>query len=328
MATIKDIANKLNISVSAVSKGLNGANDISEELRQLVLDTAVEMGYSTKRSRKEAHRKLVIFVQSVGYEEESNFGYDIVLGFKQAAFKNKWAVDVVKMTTELQRKQSYDIYMLKNAYSGAFVVGFKMDDPWMSDFLNSKIPAVLFDAYISRNNNMAYIGTDNYEGIELAVEHLSDLGHKKIALLNGTKTSLAAVQRLESFKESMRNRGLEIDEELIDNIDFYDGVVDGIAERFLDKKPTAVICGNDVIASKFIDYCKLIDIRVPQDVSIVGFDNVPVAEALKITSINQNRLELGKSGFVTLDALLQHIPISRTLMRPSLIIRESTTAIK
>ncbi len=328
MATIKDIAKKLNISVSAVSKGLNGANDISEELRQLVLDTAVEMGYSTKRSRKEEHRKLVIFVQSVGFEEEGNFGYDIVLGFRQAAFKNKWAVDVVKMTSEMQSKQSYDVFMLKNAYSGAFVLGFKMDDPWMSDFQTSKIPAVLFDAYISRNNNMSYIGTDNYEGIELAVEHLSDLGHKKIALLNGTKTSLAAVQRCEAFKESMRVRGLEVDDELVDNIDFYEGIVDDIAERFINKRPTAIICGNDVIASKMIDYCKMKGMSVPKDISIIGFDNVPVAEALKITSVNQDRLELGKSGFVTLDAILQHIPISRTLMRPSLIVRESTAVVQ
>ena len=327
MATIKDIAEKLNISVSAVSKGLNGANDISEELRQLVLDTAVEVGYSTKRSRKEEHRKMVIFIQSVGFEEESNFGYEIVLGFKQAAFKNKWAVDVVKMTTELQTKQTYDVYMLKNAYSGAFVVGFKMDDPWMTDFQNSKIPAVLFDAYISRNNNMSYIGTDNYEGIELAVEHLVELGHKKIALLNGTKTSLASVQRLESFRESMRTRGLEVDEELVDNIDFYEGVVDDVASLFIDKRPTAIICGNDVIASKVMDYCKGRGVSVPEDISIIGFDNVPVAEALGISSINQDRLELGKSGFVTLNALLQHIPISRTLMRPALVVRESTREI-
>lgn len=327
MATIKDIAKKLGISVSAVSKGLNGANDISEELRQLVLDTAVEMGYSTKRSRKEEHRKLVIFVQSVGYEEESNFGYDIVLGFRQAAFKNKWAVDVVTMTSELQREQTYDVFMLKNAYSGALVLGLNMDDPWFADFQNTKIPAVLFDAHIQRNTSIAYIGTDNYEGIDMAVEHLSNLGHKKIAFLNGTKTSLAAVQRYESFKDSVKMRGLEFDEDLVDNVDFYEGLVEEPAKRLLANRPTAMICGNDIIASKIVDYCRNNNIRIPEDLSVIGFDNVPVAETLKITSVNQNRLELGKSGFVTLSALLQHIPFSRTLMRPDLIIRESTTSI-
>ena len=67
MATIKDIAGRLGISVSAVSKGLNGASDISEELRQMVLDTAVEMGYATKRSKKEEHRKLCIFIENMRF---------------------------------------------------------------------------------------------------------------------------------------------------------------------------------------------------------------------------------------------------------------------
>lgn len=98
MTTIKDIANRLGISVSAVSKGLNGAPDISEELRTIVLETAVEMGYSTKRSRKEEHRRLAVFIENMDYESPSDFGYDIILGFKQSAFKQKWAVDVIPVT--------------------------------------------------------------------------------------------------------------------------------------------------------------------------------------------------------------------------------------
>ena len=80
MATIKDIATRLGVSVSTVSKGLNGASDISEELRQMVLDTAVEMGYATKKSKKKENRKLAVFIENMEYETEDQFGYDIVLG--------------------------------------------------------------------------------------------------------------------------------------------------------------------------------------------------------------------------------------------------------
>lgn len=73
MPTIKDIANRLGVSVSTVSKGLNGASDISDELRQMVLDTAVEMGYSTKRSRKEENRKLCLMVENMDYEHLGEF---------------------------------------------------------------------------------------------------------------------------------------------------------------------------------------------------------------------------------------------------------------
>ena len=73
MATIKDIATRLGVSVSTVSKGLNGASDISEELRQMVLDTAVEMGYATKKSKKKENRKLAVFIENMEYETEDQF---------------------------------------------------------------------------------------------------------------------------------------------------------------------------------------------------------------------------------------------------------------
>ena len=89
MATIKDIATRLGVSVSTVSKGLNGASDISEELRQMVLDTAVEMRYATKKSKKKENRKLAVFIENMEYETEDQFGYDIVLGIKQNTFRHK-----------------------------------------------------------------------------------------------------------------------------------------------------------------------------------------------------------------------------------------------
>ena len=123
MTTIKDIANRLGISVSAVSKGLNGAPDISEELRTIVLETAVEMGYSTKRSRKEEHRRLAVFIENMDYESPSDFGYDIILGFKQSAFKQKWAVDVIPVTPAMQLEEKYDTYML-NLSQGEYSIIF------------------------------------------------------------------------------------------------------------------------------------------------------------------------------------------------------------
>ena len=123
MATIKDIANRLGVSVSTVSKGLNGASDISDELRQMVLDTAVEMGYSTKRSKKVENRKLCIFIENMNYETIDEFGYDIVLGFKQNAFRRKWDVDILPITPAFQEEEKYDTFLLKNGYCGAFLMG-------------------------------------------------------------------------------------------------------------------------------------------------------------------------------------------------------------
>ena len=166
MATIKDIATRLGVSVSTVSKGLNGASDISEELRQMVLDTAVEMGYATKKSKKKENRKLAVFIENMEYETEDQFGYDIVLGFKQNAFRHNWDVTVIPVTPAFQLTEKYDTYMLKNGFCGAFLVGFALHDEWMQQLSHTTMPTVLFDNYIEKNPNVCYVGTDNYEGID------------------------------------------------------------------------------------------------------------------------------------------------------------------
>ncbi len=326
MATIKDIANRLGVSVSTVSKGLNGASDISEELRQLVLDTAVEMGYSTKRSRKEENRKLCIFIENMDYETNNQFGYEIVLGFKQNAFRHKWDVSVVPVIPAFQLSEKYDTYMLKHGYCGAFFLGFALHDEWMKQLETTTMPTVLFDNYIKKNPNVCYIGTDNYEGIDAAIDHLYTLGHKRIAFLNGSLHSMVSEQRQEAYYQSMKAHGLEID----DRLTAYGYYVADSAKyhvpTFLGAGATAIVCGSDLIASGVITECQLRGFRVPEDISVVGFDDLPISSMLEppLTTVRQERGELGKCAYVILNSLVHHISICKTQIRPQLIEREST----
>ena len=215
MATIKDIANRLGVSVSTVSKGLNGASDISDELRQMVLDTAVEMGYTTKRSKKVENRKLCIFIENMNYETIDEFGYDMVLGFKQNAFRRKWDVDILPITPAFQEEEKYDTYLLKNGYCGAFLMGLALHDAWIKQLENTTMPTVLLDNFISDNPNVCYLGTDSYEGITMAVNHLVNLGHKNIAFLNGSLYSLVSDQRQEAFESAMAAASLPVQKDLM-----------------------------------------------------------------------------------------------------------------
>lgn len=329
MTTIKDIANRLGISVSTVSKGLNGASDISEELRQMVLDTAIEMGYSTKRSRKIENRKLCLFVENMNYEAPGEFGYDLVLGFKQNAYKNQWDVTIVPVTPAFQLEERYDTYLLKNGYCGAFLAGFALHDEWMQQLADTTMPTVLLDNFICANPNVCYVGTDNYEGIELAVRHLYTLGHKKIAFLNGSLYSLVSDQRQEAFESAMKNLGLLVSEELMAHGYYVSDSAKYHVPGFLSAGATAILCGNDLIARGVIDECISHGFRVPEDVSVVGFDDIPLASSLvpPLTTVRQERNEIGRCAYVMLNSLIHHIPISKTLMRPQLVVRESTTRV-
>lgn len=330
MATIKDIANRLGVSVSTVSKGLNGASDISEELRQTVLDTAVEMGYSTKRSRKEENRKLCVFVENMNYQSIDEFGYDIVLGFKQNAFRHKWDVDIRPITPAFQMDEKYDTYLLKKGYCGAFLMGFALHDEWMKQLEHTTMPTVLLDNKIDDNPNVCYLGTDSYEGIRIGVNHLHNLGHKKIAFLNGSLHSLVSNQRHDAFISAVTAAGLEVDEELIAYGYFVADSAKYHVPGFLAKGATAIMCGNDLIAKGVIAECESRGFRVPEDVSVIGFDDIALASVLTppLSTIRQERNELGRCAYVILNSLVHHIPISSTLLRPKLIERESSTRVR
>ena len=312
MATIKDIANRLGVSVSTVSKGLNGASDISDELRQMVLDTAVEMGYSTKRSKKVENRKLCIFIENMNYETIDEFGYDIV--------------DILPITPAFQEEEKYDTFLLKNGYCGAFLMGLALHDSWIKQLENTTMPTVLFDNFISGNPNVCYLGTDSYEGITMAVNHLVNLGHKNIAFLNGSLYSLVSDQRQEAFESAMAAASLPVQKDLTAYGYYVSDSAKYHVPGFLSAGATAVVCGNDLIAKGVIDECTKRGFRVPEDVSVVGFDDISTAATFDppLTTIRQERNELGRCAYDILNSLIHHIPISKTLLRPKLIEREST----
>ena len=326
MATIKDIAAKLGISVSAVSKGLNGASDISEDLRQQVLDTAIEMGYTPKRIRKETLRKLCILIRNMDYTNPEEFAYDIVLGFRQSAIKQKWDIDAITVTEEMQLDEKYDSFMLRNGYLGAVFLGFSLHDEWIAQLQTTTTPSVLFDNTIRNNPNVCYIGSDSFEGIQLAIDHLFSLGHHKIAFLNGEKDSMVASQRQQAYVQALEGYNLPVLEELTAYGDYIPATARAFVPGFIAAGATAILCGNDIIASGVITECNRLGYRVPEDISVVGFDDLPISTQTipPLTTIRQERSELGRFAYDSLNGLIRHIRISRILLRPELIERKST----
>lgn len=329
MVTIKDIANRLGIAPSTVSKGLNDANDISPELKKLVLDTAIEMGYVTKRMKKETRKRLCIFVENMQYEKQGDFGFDIILGFKQAALRDNWEVIVTPITPLLQMRDPYDRYMVKNSFHGGFLIGFALKDPWMTQLETTTIPTVLFDNYIKKNPNIAYVGTDSFEGIDLAIDHLTALGHTKIALLNGSPDSMVTVNRYDAYVNSMQNHQLQVDEKLIAYGYYVEESAKYHLPALIENGATAILCGNDLLAVGVIRECKQLHIKIPQELSVVGFDNLPIASEISpaLTTINQDRIDLGRNSYAALYWLIAKVPISKSMLRPHLIVRESTAEI-
>jgi len=325
MATIKDIAEKLGVSKSTVSKGLNNATDISEEMRRKILETAVEMGYINKRVQHR-EKKLCIMYENMECDTPNQFAYDIVLGFTQKAESEGWKVDLVPITIELQKTIPYDVYMMERNYSAAFILGFTLIDPWMKDFRTTSIPTVLYDNYIKSNPRVASIGCDSQEGFDLAVKHLHKLGHRKIGLISGPPESYIMQARYNAYLNAMDKYGLEINEKYIGTGYFVSESTRTYIPKLVEQGVTAILFSHDIRAISALTECKDRGIHVPQELSIIGFDDLPMTEYMvpSLTTIRQDRLSLGKCGYYAMDCLLNDVPIGSIQLRAKLIVRDST----
>lgn len=329
MATINDIAQKLGISKSTVSKGLNNATDISAETRRKILNAAAELGYVSKHLQSE-DKKLCIFIENMDCTTPNQFGYDIVKGFKQLAEPEGWIVDVIPVTIELQRLTPYAVFMIQNSYQASFILGFSLLDPWLQELHACRIPTVLYDNYIKDNPYVASIGCDSQEGFDLAVKHLVNLGHRKIGLISGPLESYILNARYHAYINALGKYNLEIKEDFI-GLGYY--VSDSTREylpKLIDKGVTAILFSHDVRAFSAITECRNMDIRIPEDLSIIGFDDLPMTSLMDppLTTIRQDRNALGKCGYYAVTSLLNHVPIGSILLRAPLIIRESTGPVK
>jgi LacI family transcriptional regulator len=216
--------------------------------------------------------------------------------------------------------------MMEHRYAASFVLGFSLLDPWMKEFKTTKIPTVLYDNYIKSNPNVASIGCDSQEGFELAVKHLQKLGHKKIGLISGPPESYIMQARYNAYMNALEKYGLEVNPNYI-GIGYYVAESTRIhIPKLVAQGVTAVLFSHDARAIAAITECNDRGIRIPQDLSIVGFDDLPMTEYTvpALTTIRQDRLSLGKCGYYALNCLLNKVPIGTITLRATLVERQST----
>lgn len=335
MVTIKDIAKRLGIAPSTVSKSLNNADDISDETKQLVFETALEMGYKIKRNKNNiglSERRVCIMIDNMDYENHDQFGYDLILGFKNAAAGKNWHVDVIPTSLNALTEMAgrYDTFMIRKKYSGRFMIGFSMHNDYLQQIRSTRIPTVLFDNHITENPKVGYVATDCYEGLKMAILHLKNLGHKKIAFLNGTKNTMISYERINAFQQIMNELDLKVYDELTENGYYVPNCARSHVPGFIRNKATAIVCASDLIASDVINEVTRLGFTVPDDISVIGFDDLPFSANLTppLTTIRQDRLSLGKSALMLLDGLINDIPISKMILHAKLIERESTAYVK
>lgn len=328
MATLEDIAKKVGVSKSTVSKALSGAGDVSASMRRTVLEAAVELGYSRLR-RSEDVPRLAIFITNMDYAQPEDFGYDIIVGFRKMAEPDGFLPVIIPLTYQLEQENHYDAYMMEHNFLGGFFLGLSLDHPWLKEFENCKTPTVLYDNQVPGNPRVTYVGVDNREGMHMAVQHLMALGHRKIGYLGSALGAYVYQQRHSAFFEALQQNALPCQPELAGVSSDWKVLAQKELPRLVHLGCTAIVCSHDMLAEHILEGCAQMGLKVPQDMSILGFDDLPLCKHTSppLTTIQQNRTELGKSACCALLSQLQGVPLSTFLLHTALVERSSCSAL-
>jgi LacI family transcriptional regulator len=235
-------------------------------------------------------------------------------------------VEIVPLTLELQQEIPYDNYMVRENYCGGLFLGLDISqDPWMVDMENCKTPTVLYDNHVSTNSNVTYIGTNNQEGMELAVKYLKSLGHTKIGYLTYELRSYIYQRRYYAFSQAMAENDLFFEPSMSGSARHVSECLNLHLPKLLDQGCTAIVCSHDILAHSVMVHCQELGLRVPEDVSILGFDDIPLCRYTipPLTTIRQDRMNLGKSALYALTSQMNHVCVSSLLLHAELIVRGS-----
>ncbi|MFI3253340.1 MAG: LacI family DNA-binding transcriptional regulator [Eubacteriales bacterium] len=324
MANINDIAQMAGVSKSTVSKAMNGGTDVSETVRNKILMAAEEMGYL-----KHKGQNIAILIRNTAYQQEGDFGFSLIRGFKEMYQDTKISrthVIIEEIEESLEKEMKFDEFMARNKYVACFVIGFSYHDIWLSQIQQSNYPSVLYDNEARGIATTAQVGVDNEEAMSSIVSHLVGLGHQKIAYLSGELGSYYSKQRYAAFLKAIAEHDLSFEENMFGAAYFVSDCVSQHLPRMLQEGATALVCGHDSIANTAMNHCKEMGFSVPDQVSVVGFDDIKLASFTSppLTTIKQDCLQIGKSAFFALEGLRNSIPVNVVYLHSELIVRNST----
>ncbi len=278
MVTIKDLSQKTGYSIATVSKALNHTGRIPEETRNIILATAEEMGYVPNHSAR-LLKTTKSWTIGIIYEGNSNLGlyhpfYSRVLEFFRKEVETK-GYDLLFLSQNFgDKKLSYLEHAKMKGVDGILVLCGPMTDTRFTEVFESNLPSVIVDYVSSSTTTITSQSKDSFNDV---VHTLKELGHRNIAYVYGPTNNYIGRCRMHHFVNAMNTYNMEIQDKYMVWSDYYtrDAGRDAAFQLVaLDERPTAILCSSDDVALGVIDELKTHNIRVPEDISVIGFDGI------------------------------------------------------
>jgi DNA-binding LacI/PurR family transcriptional regulator len=329
--TIKDVAERAGVSIGTVSNVINGSQTVKQVNKEKVLKAMEDLQFipnMTAQCLKTNQSKTIGLVLPTIVNP---FFAEVVKGVEDTANTIGYTSILCNTDRNKSREERYIEMLISKRAAGVIIFKSELSEDEISNY-SRRIKIVLIDRGVGMKPNVDMIDAANYEGVVKAVEYLNELNHSKIAYITGTLISQSDADRLKGYKDTLIKNSIVIMEDYIRQGDFTweSGFQLGKELLKIENPPTAICCSNDMMAIGVIKAAAEMGIKVPEELSVIGFDNIDICELItpNLTTINHPKYEQGqKAAKVLFDAIKQgdnHTP-QYNVVSTELKIRNSTT---
>lgn len=334
MATIKDVAREVGLSVTTVSRALNGHDDVSRETKQRVQDAAQRMDYHpnvvARNLQNQCAGAIGLLIPRVLHRTYDSFWLEFIGGMATACAER--GIDIMLSSLDLgdRSMSGFNQLVRSGRVDGLVICDVIRTDPRITLLQKQKFPFVAFGR-TGGEQHYSYIDVDGAAGVALAVDRLAAYGHRRIAYLGLDPEFGFSYFRLKGYREAMRQNGLALESDFI-----CEGLTEHSAAarivQLLERadRPTAIFAAADFLALATLRVARTLGLTVPGDLSIVVFDDNPMVQHADppLTAVSQPNRRIGEEvAGLLMDRLGRaEGPVVQRLIVPALLIRESTAA--
>ncbi len=327
--TIVDVAREAGVSYSTVSRVVNNFPHVKAETRERVETAMKRLGYVANLKARSLAGGRSQVVGMLIYELDTSYHVEIVKGVDAEIATSNY--DLMLSTTHKRKgkESTYVTQLTQGMADGLLFVLPRNLEAYTHDLDRRRFPYVLIDHPGIESDNCNTVTAANWQGAYEATKYLIELGHRRIGFITGFIEVASAQDRLAGYQLALRDHGLLVDPELICKGDFLEESGYEASQKFLklSKPPTAVFASSDMCAFGVMEAVFEAGCRVPEDVSVLGFDDVPEASYMRpmLTTVRQ---PLRKMGQLATRILLEHIenptlPPTRIELPTELVVRDS-----
>lgn len=326
---IHAVARKANVSIATVSRTINHIPTVDPKMAKRVWDAIRELDYFPNTQARALvsgrSRLLGLMVSDI----TNPFFPELIQGFEGVAVENGYEVLISSTSYDPERMSLCIRRMLERKAEGVAIMTFGIEEPLLEQLAERKIPLVFIDVGPPDRPTVSVLKVDYDHGIRQGVQHLAALGHREIAFISGPLQLRSAHSRLVAFERAAQECGIQL------NVDFMvegDHTMEGgmaAADILLKRRnlPTGILCSNDMTAIGVLHKIHRVGLKVPDDISVIGFDDIHMAEMMipPLTSIQMSRVQLARAAVSALRAHIENTsPKSEYKIDTQLVVREST----